>query len=57
MNTDTGSAIAQAILDGFDLGVGFWHLFVRRDEERRTLLAAQTNEGELMQAHLRLERT
>jgi len=29
-----------AILDGFDLGVGFWHLFARRDEERRTFLNA-----------------
>jgi len=29
-----------AILDGFDLGAGFWHLFVKKDEERRTLLSA-----------------
>jgi cytochrome d ubiquinol oxidase subunit II len=29
-----------AILDGFDLGVGFWHLWTRRDEDRRTLLTA-----------------
>jgi cytochrome d ubiquinol oxidase subunit II len=29
-----------AILDGFDLGVGFWHLFARKDEERRILLRA-----------------
>jgi cytochrome bd ubiquinol oxidase subunit II len=29
-----------AILDGFDLGVGAWHLFVRQDEDRRTLLNA-----------------
>ncbi|MFH2000816.1 MAG: cytochrome d ubiquinol oxidase subunit II [Planctomycetota bacterium] len=29
-----------AILDGFDLGVGFWHLFTRGDKERRTLLNA-----------------
>lgn len=29
-----------AILDGFDLGVGFWHLFARRDEERRIFLKA-----------------
>ncbi len=28
------------VLDGFDLGVGIWHLFARRDEERRTLLAS-----------------
>lgn len=28
------------ILDGFDLGVGFWYLFARKDEERRSLLAA-----------------
>ncbi len=27
-----------AILDGFDLGVGFWHLWTKRDEDRRTLL-------------------
>lgn len=27
-----------AILDGFDLGVGFWHLFARKDEERRAFL-------------------
>lgn len=30
--------IGYAILDGFDLGVGFWHLFYKKDEERRTLL-------------------
>lgn len=29
-----------AILDGFDLGVGFWHLFTRKDEDRRTLIAS-----------------
>jgi cytochrome d ubiquinol oxidase subunit II len=29
-----------AILDGFDLGVGFWHLFARKDEERRIFLRA-----------------
>ncbi len=29
-----------AILDGFDLGVGFWHLFTRKDENRRILLNA-----------------
>jgi cytochrome d ubiquinol oxidase subunit II len=29
-----------AILDGFDLGVGFWHLFAGKDEERRILLRA-----------------
>ncbi|MDJ0762504.1 MAG: cytochrome d ubiquinol oxidase subunit II [Myxococcota bacterium] len=29
-----------AILDGFDLGVGFWHLRARGDKERRTLLNA-----------------
>lgn len=28
------------VLDGFDLGVGIWYLFARRDEERRTLLAS-----------------
>lgn len=27
-----------AILDGFDLGVGFWHLFAKKDKERRALL-------------------
>lgn len=29
-----------AVLDGFDLGVGFWHLWTRRDNERRQLLNA-----------------
>jgi len=29
-----------AILDGFDLGVGFWYLFTRKDEKRRVLLNA-----------------
>ncbi len=29
-----------AILDGFDLGVGFWHLGAKGDKERRTLLNA-----------------
>jgi len=29
-----------AILDGFDLGVGFWHLFTKTDHERRVLLNA-----------------
>ncbi len=29
-----------AILDGFDLGVGIWHLFARKDEDRRRLLNA-----------------
>ncbi|MEW6203189.1 MAG: cytochrome d ubiquinol oxidase subunit II [bacterium] len=29
-----------AILDGFDLGVGFWHLFARKDSERRLVLNA-----------------
>jgi len=29
-----------AMLDGFDLGVGILHLFVREDEERRILLNA-----------------
>jgi len=32
--------IGYAILDGFDLGVGAWHLFVKEDEERRVLLNA-----------------
>jgi cytochrome d ubiquinol oxidase subunit II len=30
--------LGYAILDGFDLGVGFWHLFGRKDEERRIFL-------------------
>ncbi len=29
-----------AILDGFDLGVGFWHLWVKKDRDRRVLLNA-----------------
>lgn len=29
-----------AILDGFDLGAGAWHLFIKRDEERRIALNA-----------------
>ncbi len=29
-----------AILDGFDLGVGFWHLFTKKDKERRAMLNA-----------------
>jgi cytochrome d ubiquinol oxidase subunit II len=28
------------ILDGFDLGVGFWHLFTKRDSDRRSMLSA-----------------
>jgi cytochrome d ubiquinol oxidase subunit II len=27
-----------AVLDGFDLGVGFWYLLTRRENDRRTLL-------------------
>jgi cytochrome d ubiquinol oxidase subunit II len=27
-----------AILDGMDLGAGFWHLFTRKDGDRRTIL-------------------
>ena len=27
-----------AILDGFDLGVGFWHLWTKKDKDRRLLL-------------------
>ena len=27
-----------AILDGFDLGLGFWHLFTRKDAERRAMI-------------------
>jgi len=29
-----------AILDGFDLGVGFWYLFAKKEENRRTFLNA-----------------
>ncbi|HOZ48965.1 MAG TPA: cytochrome d ubiquinol oxidase subunit II [Candidatus Hydrogenedentes bacterium] len=31
---------AYAILDGFDLGTGVWHLFARREDERRAHLTA-----------------
>ncbi len=34
------SATCYAMLDGFDLGVGALHLFVRKDEERRIFLNA-----------------
>ena len=27
-----------AVLDGFDLGLGFWHLFTRKDQERRAMI-------------------
>ena len=30
--------IGYAILDGFDLGVGFWHLFARRKNERTAFI-------------------
>jgi cytochrome d ubiquinol oxidase subunit II len=30
--------VGYAVLDGFDLGVGFWHLRARGDDERRTML-------------------
>jgi len=30
--------MGYAILDGFDLGVGAWHLLVKKDEDRRVLL-------------------
>jgi cytochrome bd ubiquinol oxidase subunit II len=30
--------VGYAILDGFDLGVGIWHLFAKKDEDRRKLL-------------------
>jgi cytochrome bd ubiquinol oxidase subunit II len=33
-----GLLTVYAILDGFDLGVGFWHLFTKKDNERRNLL-------------------
>jgi len=29
-----------AILDGFDLGAGFWHLLARKDQDRRAVLNA-----------------
>jgi cytochrome d ubiquinol oxidase subunit II len=32
--------VGYAILDGFDLGVGFWYLLARGQEQRRTLLNA-----------------
>lgn len=32
--------IGYAILDGFDLGVGFWHLFARRKAERSAFIRA-----------------
>jgi len=32
--------VGYAILDGFDLGVGIWHLFVKKDEQRRMLMAS-----------------
>ncbi len=32
--------IGYSVLDGFDLGVGFWHLWTRDEEERRTTLAS-----------------
>jgi len=31
---------AYAILDGFDLGVGFWHLFTKREHDRRVHLGS-----------------
>lgn len=34
------SMICYAMLDGFDLGVGILHLFVKKDEERRVFLNA-----------------
>ncbi len=30
--------IVYSILDGFDLGVGFWSLFTKKDEEKRILM-------------------
>jgi cytochrome bd ubiquinol oxidase subunit II len=32
--------MGYAMLDGFDFGVGAWHLFVKKDDERRILLNA-----------------
>ncbi len=29
-----------AVLDGFDLGAGFWHLFAKKDDDRRKVLNA-----------------
>lgn len=29
-----------AILDGFDLGLGFWHLFTKKNQERRAMIRA-----------------
>ncbi len=33
-----GMLAVYAILDGFDLGVGFWSMFTRKDEDKRVLL-------------------
>lgn len=30
--------LGYAILDGFDLGVGFWHLFTKNDQDRRIFI-------------------
>jgi cytochrome d ubiquinol oxidase subunit II len=32
--------VGYTILDGFDLGVGFWHLFTRKEEARRKFISA-----------------
>jgi cytochrome d ubiquinol oxidase subunit II len=32
--------IVYAILDGFDLGVGFWHLFAKKKEERAAFITS-----------------
>ena len=32
--------VGYAVLDGFDLGVGFWYLLARKDRQRRVLLNA-----------------
>jgi len=32
--------LVYAILDGFDLGVGFWYLFAKKEDHRRLLLNA-----------------
>lgn len=29
-----------SVLDGFDLGAGFWHLVLKKDEQRRSVLSA-----------------
>ena len=33
---------AYIIMDGFDLGVGFWHLFARKESDKLTMMASIT---------------